>query len=119
MRNDAADVLVHHAWNDLSDGAISVTGETDVTWSLNNRSRRVVHDLTWTRLRDERVGEGSGDRTQTALEGGLAEGVLINGERKWRSRSGPLDADTIAVTVERGRKRFEFNVNSAGTIASR
>jgi len=112
MRNDATDVLVHHEWNDLSEGTISVTGEAEVTWSLNNRSRRVVHDLTWTRLRDERVGEGSGDRTQAALGGGIAEGLMIDGQREWRGQSGEWALDIDAVEV-----RWRDPVPQAGTYA--
>lgn len=157
VRNQDGDVLVHHAWNDLSNGKVAVTGEADVTWSRTSMSRRVVHDLTWTRLSDQRTGEGSGDRTQTLLPGGLSEGIEINGSRHWRGESGAwsleidlvqarwrdpvpqagrylldtpfdktatlsfdrVDADTIAVTVESGRRSFTFSVNAVGAIANR
>jgi len=80
-RNEELDVIVHHRWDDLSNGRVAVTGEAIVTWSLSDRSRHVVHELTWTRLSDGRSGVGSGNRTQTALPGGLAEGIEIDGVR--------------------------------------
>ncbi len=108
-RNSDADVLVQHSWNDVSNGIVSVTGAADVTWSATDRSRRVVHDLTWTRLSDQRTGDGSGDRIQTLLPGGLSEGIVIDGDRHWRGESGDwsLEIDQIEV-------RFRDPVPQAG-----
>ena len=90
-RNDEGEVLVEHAWDDLSNGKLSVTGDATVTWSLADKSRHVVHTATWTRLRDGRTGTGSGDRTQTVLEGGLFEGIAVEGSRSWQGQAGQWD----------------------------
>lgn len=98
-RNEADEILVHHVWNDFSNGRINVDGRADVTWSLKEKSRRVVHELTWTRKSDGRTGTGSGDRTQTLLPGGLKEGIEINGAREWEGEKGEwhLDIDGIQI----------------------
>ena len=85
------DVSVRHTWSDLSNGVVSVSGSADVTWSLQDESRHVKHELTWTRLSDGRQGVGSGDRTQTALAGGIAEGIRVDGARTWEGKSGRWD----------------------------
>src|SRR5687768_15020842 len=55
-KNEDSDVLVQHEWDELSNGRVSVSGTADVTWSLTDQSRRVVHELEWTRLKDGRTG---------------------------------------------------------------
>lgn len=101
MRNDD-EVLVHHTWTDFSNGKLAATGEADVTWSRANASRRVVHDVTWTVLTGAlagRTGTGSGDRTQTALAGGIAEGIRIDGMRAWDGARGHFELDIDGVEV--------------------
>lgn len=95
--NDEAEVLVEHTWEDLDNGLMSVSGEADVTWSLADRTRHVVHELTWTRLRDGRTGTGRGDRLQAALDGTLSEGITVDGDRSWDGKSGhwSLDIDQV------------------------
>lgn len=95
-RNQSSEVLVHHEWSDFTNGLVTVNGSADVTWSAKKKSRHVVHDLSWTRD-DGFVGHGSGDRTQTALSGGIAEGIKIDGERTWEGKKGTwkLDIDGI------------------------
>lgn len=90
-RNEENDVLVHHEWDDVSNGRVSVDGSADVTWSLDDKSRHVVHELTWTRESDGRSGTGSGDRVQTALDGSWQNGVAIEGERSWEGERGTWD----------------------------
>jgi hypothetical protein len=90
-KNADDDVLVHHEWASLSNGRVSVTGTADVTWTFDDPSRRVVHELTWTRLADGRTGTGSGDRLQTPLAGGLDEGLEVNGSRSWVGDAGTWD----------------------------
>lgn len=85
------DVVLEHAWSDLSNGVVSVSGSAEVTWSLQDKSRHVKHELTWTRLSDGRQGVGSGDRTQSALAGGIAEGIRVAGLRTWQGKSGRWD----------------------------
>jgi len=90
-RNDDGDVLVHHVWDELCNQQVCVSGNADVTWSSREASRRVVHQLTWTRLSDGRTGTGSGDRMQTALAGGVLEGIEVNGSRSWEGQRGTWD----------------------------
>lgn len=90
-KNEQGAVLVQHSWESLSNAVMSVSGTADVTWSLQDRSRHVVHELTWTRLADGRQGTGSGDRTQSTLEGGIAEGIRVDGSRTWEGQSGRWD----------------------------
>lgn len=87
-KNEEGGVLVQHTWDGISNGVVSVTGNADVTWSLQDKSRHVVHELTWTRLSDGRQGTGSGDRVQAALDGGILEGIRIDGTRTWEGESG-------------------------------
>lgn len=96
-RSEENDVLVHHEWTALSNGIVSVDGSADVTWDLDAKTRRVVHEVTWTRLRDNRQGTGSGDRLQSPLDGDWTAGILIDGERAWESERGTwkLDIDQV------------------------
>ncbi len=98
-KNDAGDVIVDHTWNNLSNGLVKVNGTAHVTWSTANKSRRVEHELTWTRVSDGRTGKGTGDRTQTLLTGGLAEGIQIDGTRSWEGQSGKWDLSIKTVQV--------------------
>lgn len=84
-KNDDGSVQVDHEWIDMSNGRVKVSGTANVTWSKANASRHVVHDLTWTRLRDGKVGRGTGDRTQRLLNPseGVAGGIGIDGNRTW------------------------------------
>lgn len=96
-RTDEADVLVQHEWDEISNGNVSVSGEADVTWSLSDQTRHVVHSLTWTRLSDGRSGTGSGDRLQSGLNGDITQGIEVDGSRKWEGELGTwdLDIDTV------------------------
>jgi hypothetical protein len=87
-RNDNAQVEVDHTWKNLSNGLVSVTGNAQVTWNFNDKTRHIVHSLTWTRASDKRTGTGTGDRTQTVLSGGLAEGIRVDGTRTWTGPKG-------------------------------
>ncbi len=97
MRNEMSDVVVNHTWSELRNDQVSVTGSATVTWSFSNRTRHVVHELTWTRLSDGRAGTGRGDRTQQPLSGGLIEGFSVDGTRSWDGESGhwALDIDSV------------------------
>jgi hypothetical protein len=85
------DVLVQHAWSSLSNGVVEVSGTANVTWGVGEATRHVVHDLAWTRLSDGRVGRGTGDRLQSGLDGAWANGVAIEGERRWDGDAGTWD----------------------------
>lgn len=98
-RNDEAEVLVSHTWDDFNNGRFSVSGDAQVTWSLADRTRHIEHQLTWTRIRDGRMGVGSGDRLQRALEGGILEGIRIDGTREWEGESGHWDLDIDGIEM--------------------
>lgn len=97
-RNDD-EVVVQHSWDGMSNGRVAVTGEATVTWSRSEQSRRVVHELTWTRLSDGRMGVGSGDRVQTALEEGIDVGFEVSGTRAWEGERGRWELDIDAVQM--------------------
>jgi len=90
-RNDDAQVLVHHEWTDFSNGVVSLDGTADVTWNLSDKTRRVQHESHWTNLKSGRTGTGSGDRVQSVLAGGLAEGIQVDGARSWDGDRGHWD----------------------------
>ncbi len=98
-KNNDGDVEVNHTWTALSNSKFTVSGTAKVTWSKAKGSRHVVHTLTWTRESDGRQGTGSGDRTQTTLEGGILEGIEVNGTRKWEGKAGTWDLDIDEVQI--------------------
>ena len=107
--NDDA-VVVDHEWTDLSNGVVKVSGTAHVTWDFGDVTRRVQHDLSWTRLGDGRTGRGQGDRTQRPLQGGLAEGIQIDGSRSWTGPKGNWD-----LAIEGVQMRWTDPVPQAGT----
>jgi hypothetical protein len=108
-KND--DVIeVDHAWKDLSNGVVKVTGSAHVTWDGGDRTRHVTHDLTWTRLEDGRTGRGTGDRTQRPLAGGVAEGIQVDGSRTWTGQAGRWD-----LAIEGVQMRWQDPVPQAGS----
>lgn len=96
-RNDDAEVLVEHGWDRLTNGVVEVTGTAEVTWSLADPSRRIVHDLDWRSLATGREGTGTGDRTQRPLAGGIDEGFSVDGQRAWMGEGGEwiLDIEQV------------------------
>jgi hypothetical protein len=100
-RTDAATLEVDHTFSDLSNGRVMVSGTAQVTWSAAALSRHVVHDLTWTRLRDNRTGHGTGDRTQVLLDptAGIAGGIRVDGNRHWTGQRGTWDVAITAVEM--------------------
>lgn len=111
MRNADNEVSVHHQWNELSDGHLSISGDADVTWSRTARSRHVLHELTYRVLdgREQgRTGTGRGDRTQTSIDGG----VRFEGERSWDGEQGHFALDIDAVEM-----RFVDPVPQSGTYS--
>lgn len=109
-KNDDAQVLVDHTWTDLSNGIVKVSGTAHVTWDLDDKYREVQHDLTWTRIADGRTGHGKGDRKQTPLAGGLAEGIQVDGSRSWEGNAGKWD-----LAIEGVQMRWTDPVPQAGT----
>jgi hypothetical protein len=109
-KNEEGEVVVEHVWDELSNGKVSMSGDAIVTWNFADVTRHVVHELTWTRLSDGRQGIGSGDRLQRPLEGGLAEGFQVDGERSWQGEAGTWDLDIDGVQM-----RWIDPVPQAGT----
>lgn len=109
-RDEADQVVVHHAWDDFDNGRVSVTGTAVVTWNLDDPSRRIQHELTWTRLSDGRSGVGSGDRTQRPLAGGIGEGFSVDGARSWDGMRGRWELDIDGIQM-----RWTDPVPQAGT----
>lgn len=103
-------VEVDHEWKDLSNGVVKVSGTAQVTWTFDAKTRRVEHDLTWTRLRDGKTGRGTGDRTQQPLDGGLAEGIQVDGNRTWTGAAGRWD-----LAIEGVQMRWEDPCPEAGS----
>jgi hypothetical protein len=93
------EVVINHVWQALSNQKVTVSGKATVTWNKKDKSRRVQHDLRWqgNGSLDDRGGVGTGDRTQTALEGGWLEGIRVDGEHAWKGKDGKwrLDINTI------------------------
>ena len=69
------------------------------------------HDLTWTRLSDNRKGEGTGDRVQKPLDGDLKVGFTEDGNRSWTGESGHWE-----LTISGLQMRWEDPVPQAGSL---
>lgn len=96
-RNEQSAVQVEHTWTDFSNQVVELDGTATVTWDFQNLTRNVVHTANWTRLADGRTGEGSGDRTQEALDEGILTGFSVDGQRTWIGEAGEwnLDIDNV------------------------
>jgi hypothetical protein len=90
-KNEEDQVIVNHEWTDLSNGEVEMNGTAEVTWDFENKTRHVVHETHWLDLDTGREAEGSGDRVQSVLPGGLTEGIEVNGSRSWTGESGTWD----------------------------
>jgi hypothetical protein len=98
-RNEDARVEVHHQWLDFSNGVVSLDGSADVTWNFADKTRRVQHSSQWKNLASGRTGVGAGDRLQSVLEGGLGEGIQVDGERSWDGQRGRWDLAIAGVQM--------------------
>lgn len=108
-KNEEAEVLVEHTLIGLSNGKVKLDGTAKVTWDLDDKTRQVDHDLTWTRIKDGRTGRGTGSRKQTPLAGGLGEGWQVDGSRSWTGERGRFD-----VAIEGVEWRWKDPVPQAG-----
>lgn len=98
-RNDAGQVEVDHEWIELSNGLVSMSGTAHVTWDGAAQTRRVEHEATWTHLASGRTAQGSGDRTQSALDGDITQGIRVDGSRSWEGERGRWDLAIAAVRM--------------------
>jgi len=85
---DEAQVVIDHEWDEVDNGVVMVDGTATVTWSLDDLTRQVQHELTWTDLAHHSSFTGSGDRTQGPLDGSWEEGIEVDGTRDWSSDRG-------------------------------
>lgn len=109
-KNEQAQVEVHHEWENLSNGKVTLDGTADVTWDFQEKSRHVVHNVVWTRVLDGFQVNGEGDRTQTVLAGGVLEGIQVDGTRSWTSSRGEWN-----LTIDGVQMRWVDPVPQAGT----
>jgi len=109
-RNDENEVVVEHEWSDLSNGVVTLNGTAEVTWNLQAQTRHVVHHTSWTSMRTGRHVEGEGDRLQSVLEGGLREGIAVDGSRSWTGERGTWD-----LAIDGVEMRWADPVPQAGT----
>ena len=106
------EVVVDHVWIKLSDGVVELDGSAHVTWNFSDQTRHVVHDVSWTHLASGRTGKGTGDRTQRALAGGIAEGIQIDGSRSWSGARGNWD-----LAIDGVQMRWSDPVPQAGSYS--
>jgi hypothetical protein len=111
-KNEMNEVIVDHVWTGLSNGIIQVDGTAHVVWNFNDKTRHIDHDLKWVELRTERSGEGSGNRTEAALAGGITEGIQIDGSRTWQGERGTWD-----LAIDGVQMRWADPVPQAGTYS--
>ena len=110
QKNADDQVLVHHEWTHLSDGAVTLDGSADVTWDFAAQERHVVHHAAWTYLPTGRTGTGDGDRVQTPLGGDLTAGITVNGTRSWTGKDGRWE-----LAIDRVEWRWADPVPQAGS----
>lgn len=111
-KNAMDDVEVDHTFTALSNGVVQLDGTAHVAWSSASQTRHVVHDFKWTHLASHRTGEGTGDRTQAPLAGGISEGIRVDGTRSWTGASGAWDLSIDGVEM-----RWADPVPQAGTYS--
>jgi len=109
-RNSDDEVVVHHEWNDLSNGRILLNGTAEVTWDFAAKERRVKHQTEWFHSVFERTWQGEGDRVQRALSGDLSEGIRVDGSRSWQGTRGNWD-----LAIEGVEMRWSDPVPQAGS----
>lgn len=111
-KNSDDQVLVHHEWTDLSNGVVTLNGSADVTWDFAAKSRHIVHHAEWKVVASGRTGVGDGDRTQTPLAGGVAEGIRVEGTRTWTGKKGRWD-----LAIDGVEMRWQDPIPQAGTYS--
>ena len=108
--NGQGQVEVDHVFTALTNGRVTLDGTATVTWDAAATSRRVQHQLTWTRVADGFSATGDGDRTQRPLAAGIAVGFAEDGSRSWLSRRGAWD-----LGIAGAQMRWVDPVPQAGT----
>jgi hypothetical protein len=92
-------LAVHHSWQGLTNGNVTVDGEADVTWSRDDASRHVTYDVEFTHEDADGTLRASGDVTQRLIDSllGITAGVQVDGTRELTrgDRSWSLDIDGV------------------------
>jgi hypothetical protein len=99
-KDDMNEVVVDHRWTGLSNGIVELSGSAHVTWNFTDKTRHISHDLKWTHLATGRTGEGTGDRTEQPLAGGIAQGFQVDGSRSWTGPKGTWDLGIDGVEMQ-------------------
>lgn len=107
---DASGIVIDHDWDEVDNGVVMVDGTATVTWTVDDQTRRVQHQLTWTDLVREASFVGSGDRVQGPLEMSWEEGIVVDGTRSWSSDRGDWQ-----LTIDGIRAHWDDPVPEAGT----
>lgn len=82
------EVVVTHAYDELTNGRVTLDGNAVVTWS--DRSRNVATDFVFSGPKGSV--DVQSDRTQT-LVGGFGDGISVSGFRNWRTDRGTWTLD--------------------------
>jgi hypothetical protein len=98
--DDMNEVVVDHQWTNLSNGVVQLNGTAHVTWNFADQTRHVTHDLKWTQLVTGRAGEGTGDRSEQPLAGGISQGFQVDGSRTWTGAKGTWDLAIDGVQMQ-------------------
>ncbi|MBI4952089.1 MAG: hypothetical protein HY908_08650 [Myxococcales bacterium] len=99
VANDDEGIVVDHEWTGLTDGIVSVDGWAEAVWLDGDEGRTVLHEISWTRLADERTGVGYTELYQSPAAGGLAEGVLLEGLAFWTGLRGEWGLELYGADV--------------------
>lgn len=113
-KNAMNEVEVDHVWTGLSNGVVELDGTAKVTWNFSDQTRHVTHRVTWTQIATGRRGEGTGERTQRPLSGGITDGIRIDGTRSWTGPRGTWD-----LAIDGVEARWSDPVPQAGSYSLR
>lgn len=107
---DASGIVVDHEWDEVDNGIVMVDGSATVTWTADDQTRRVQHQLEWTDLARDASFTGGGDRLQGPLDMDWANGIVVDGNRSWSSERGDWQ-----LTIDGIRARWDDPVPEAGS----
>lgn len=110
-------VEVTHAWTEIKNDKVSLTGTATVTWSKTDKSRHIVYALDFTRLSDSVKASGSGDVTQKILDETMAlsspeNGLQLDGTQSWTGPKG-----TWKLTIDGVKFRWKDPLPFIGSYA--
>lgn len=114
IERSEGEAQVHHTWQGLTNGKVTVDGEADVTWSRAESSRHVRYAMDFTS--SDHPGHAlhaTGDVTQTLIDpaAGFDSGIEIDGSREWSLD----DGRTWVLEIEGVEVRRQDPVPQAGS----